>query len=237
MKADTLNLMLDRLESSSIRQRQFVSDASHELKTPLATMRTMIEVAQADPDFSDWPGLLGDLKREDERIAGLVTDLLTLARFDEGAVAGVQEDVDLDQVLGRVAERTLREAPDVAVDVSGIEPSRVRGDSAALERLFWNLSLNAARYGNSRVALSCRETTDGLVVARVLDDGPGIDPSERERVFERFVRLDESRGRHQGGPGLGLAVARAIARSHGGDVRVGESATGTLFEVELPPSR
>ena len=127
--------------------------------------------------------------------------------------------------------------PRLEVDVSGIEPARVRGDSAALERLFWNLSLNAARYGNSRVELSCRVMPDGVVVARVLDDGPGIDPADRERVFERFVRLDESRGRHQGGTGLGLAVARAIARSHGGDVRVGESEAGTLVEVELPPSR
>jgi signal transduction histidine kinase len=235
--ADTLNRMLDRLESASIRQRQFVSDASHELKTPLATMRTMIEVAESDTDFTDWPGLLADLKREDERIEALVADLLTLARFDEGAVAAVRHDVDLDQVLGRVAERTARLAPEVELDVSGIEPARVRGDAAALERLFWNLSLNAVRYGNARIEFSCRVMPSGPVVARVLDDGPGIDPADRERVFERFVRLDESRGRHEGGTGLGLAVARAIARSHGGDVRVGESRSGALVEVELPDSR
>jgi signal transduction histidine kinase len=235
--ADTLNRMLDRLEAASIRQRRFVSDASHELKTPLATMRTMIEVAGSDPEFADWPGLLADLKREDERIESLVADLLTLARLDEGAVAELQEEVDLDQVLGRVAERTARVAPDIAVETSGIEPARVHGDSVSLERLFWNLSLNAARYGNSKVELSCRLLPDGMVVARVLDDGPGIAPADRERVFERFVRLDESRGRHEGGTGLGLAVARAIARSHGGDVRVGDSGEGALLEVELPRSR
>ncbi|NNF88723.1 MAG: HAMP domain-containing histidine kinase [Acidimicrobiia bacterium] len=235
--ADTLNLMLERLESAAIRQRRFVSDASHELKTPLATMRTMIEVAESDPEFSDWPGLLTDLKREDERIESLVADLLTLARFDEGAVAGVQEDVDLDQVLGRVAERTARLAPDMTVVVLGIEPARVRGDAAALERLFWNLSLNAARYGTARIELSCRALPDGVAEVRVSDDGPGIAPADRERVFERFVRLDEARGRHEGGTGLGLAVARAIARSHGGDIRVGESPSGALFEVELPLAR
>jgi signal transduction histidine kinase len=234
--ADTLNRMLDRLEAASISQRQFVSDASHELKTPLATMRTMIEVAQDDPDFDSWSDLLAGLKREDERIEGLVTDLLTLARYDEGAVGGSREEVDIDQVLGRVADRTARAAPDVVVDSSGIEPARVLGNAAALERLFWNLSLNAARYGNSRVALSCHKE-DGKVVARVVDDGPGIVAVDHDRVFERFVRLDEARGRDAGGTGLGLPVARAVARSHGGDVRIVESTTGTTIEVELPSVR
>ena len=234
--ADTLNRMLDRLEAASISQRRFVSDASHELKTPLATMRTMIEVAEADPDFDSWPDLLAGLKREDERIEGLVGDLLTLARYDEGAVGGPRQEVDIDQVMGRVAARTARAAPGVVVDSSGIEPSRVLGDAAALERLFWNLSLNAVRYGDSRVTLSCRET-DGLVTARVADDGPGIDTADHDRVFERFVRLDEARGRDEGGTGLGLSVARVIARSHGGDVRIVESKTGTTIEVELPSLR
>ncbi len=231
--ADTLNRMLDRLESSSVRQRQFVSDASHELKTPLATMRTMIEVAQDDPAFDDWPQLVAGLKREDERIETLVSDLLTLARLDEGALGLTDQEVDLDQVLGRVAERTALTAPHMVVDASGIQPARVRGDSDALERLFWNLSLNATRYGNTRVTLSCRQA-GGRVLARVADDGPGIRPADHERVFERFVRLDESRGRNEGGTGLGLSVARAIARSHGGEVRVAESEEGAAMEVELP---
>ena len=234
--ADTLNRMLDRLEAASISQRQFVSDASHELKTPLATMRTMIEVAEEDPDFDAWPDLLTGLKREDERIDGLVSDLLTLARYDEGAVGGSREEVDLDQVLGRVADRTTRAAPEVVVDTTGIQPARVLGNAAALERLFWNLSLNAARYGNSRVELSCHQVGEA-VVARVVDDGPGIAPADYERVFERFVRLDESRGRDEGGTGLGLAVARAVARSCGGDVRIVDSTAGTTIEVELPSLR
>ena len=234
--ADTLNRMLDRLEAASISQRQFVSDASHELKTPLATMRTMIEVAEDDPDFAAWPDLLAGLKREDERIDGLVSDLLTLARYDEGAVGGSRQEVDLDQVLGRVADRTARAAPDVAVDTSGIEPARVLGNAAALERLFWNLSLNAALYSDSRVELSCYQVGE-IVVVQVADDGPGIAPADRERVFERFVRLDESRGRNEGGTGLGLPVARAVARSHGGDVRVVDSSRGTTIEVRLPSRR
>ncbi|NNC92020.1 MAG: HAMP domain-containing histidine kinase [Acidimicrobiia bacterium] len=234
--ADTLNRMLDRLEGASVSQRQFVSDASHELKTPLATMRTMIEVAEHDPDFDGWPDLLAGLKREDERIEALVTDLLTLARYDEGAAGGTRQEVDVDQVLGRVAVRTARTAPEVVVDGSGILPARVLGNAAALERLFWNLSLNAARYGSSRVTLSSRVTGRSVTV-RVVDDGPGIAPGDHERVFERFVRLDDGRGRDAGGTGLGLAVARAVARSHGGDVRIVHSTPGTTIEVELPALR
>lgn len=234
--ADTLNRMLDRLEAASISQRQFVSDASHELKTPLATMRTMIEVAEADPDFDGWSDLLAGLKREDERIEGLVSNLLTLTRYDEGAIGESRAQVDIDQVLGRVADRTARVAPEVAVDSSGIEPARVLGNAAALERLFWNLSLNAARYGYSRVTLSCH-ASGGTATVRVADDGPGIAPADHERVFERFVRLDEARGRHDGGTGLGLSVARAVARSHGGDVQIVDSISGTTIEVKLPSLR
>jgi signal transduction histidine kinase len=193
-------------------------------------------VAEADPDFETWAELLTGLQREDRRLEGLVSDLLTLARYDEGPVGGPRTEVDIDQVLGRVADRTARAEPQVVVDSSGIEPARVLGDAAALERLFWNLSLNAARYGNSRVALSCHET-GGTVTARVVDDGLGIAAVDHNRVFDRFVRLDEARGRDEGGTGLGLSVARAIARSHGGDVRIVDSTEGTTIEVDLPALR
>lgn len=233
--AETLNHMLERLESAAVRQRRFVSDASHELKTPLATIRTMLEVAEGDPGFEDWAELMAGLKREDERLETLTHDLLTLARIDEGGVVPAANEVNLDQVLGRVAKRTAETFPELTVDTSGIQAARVLGDGAALERLFWNLGSNAARYGNTRVWFECLESARG-VVARVADDGPGIPPEERERVFERFVRLDESRGRHEGGTGLGLPVVRAIAQSHGGVVRVVESA-GTTVEVVLPAIR
>jgi signal transduction histidine kinase len=227
--------MLERLESASLRQRRFVADASHELKTPLAAMRTMLEVARSDPGFEDWPELLASLTSEGERMEGLVSDLLALARFEEGGPLRSRDEVDLDQVLGRVADRTRRSFPAMTVDTSGITPARVRGDAGALERLLWNLASNAGRYGTSRVAFSC-EASDTAVVARVADDGPGVPEAERERVFERFVRLDEARDRVGGGTGLGLAVARAIARSHGGEVRI-TAAPDTTVEVSFPAVR
>jgi signal transduction histidine kinase len=230
--ADTLNRMLDRLESSSQRQRRFVSDASHELKTPLATMRTMLEVAGEDPDFGDWNQLLAGLRQEGARIEGLVGDLLALARFDEGVALSAHE-VDLDQVIGRVAEQTSAGFPAVRFDTDDIDAARVMGDVSTLERMFSNLASNAARHASGRVSFSCGPV-GRTVIARVADDGPGIAGEDRERVFERFVRLDEARGRPEGGTGLGLAVARAIARTHGGDIRVADSDTGAVLEVSLP---
>jgi signal transduction histidine kinase len=230
--ADTLNRMLDRLESSSQRQRRFVSDASHELKTPLATMRTMLEVAGEDPDFGDWNQLLAGLRQEGARIEGLVGDLLALARFDEGVALSAHE-VDLDQVIGRVAEQTSAGFPAVRFDTDHIDAARVMGDVSTLERMFSNLASNAARHASGRVSFSCGPV-GRTVIARVADDGPGIAGEDRERVFERFVRLDEARGRPEGGTGLGLAVARAIARTHGGDIRVADSDTGAVLEVSLP---
>lgn len=231
--AETLNRMLDRLESASVRQRRFVSDASHELKTPLATMRTMLEIATEEPGFSDWPQLMEGLQREESRMAGLVTDLLTLARFDEGAVETAHTEVHLDQLLGRVAERTKASMPSIAVDTSGIHAVRVRGDAYALETLFTNLSVNAAQHAGTGVVISCTANGD-RVLAVIEDDGPGIPSEDRERIFERFVRLDESRQRDSGGTGLGLAVARAIARAHGGDVESVVATQGARLEVDLP---
>ena len=229
----TLNQMLTRLESAAIAQRQFVSDASHELKTPLATIRTMIEVARRDAEFDQWDALLGSLHGEIGRMDALVADLLALARYDEGAPRTAEREVDLDQVLGRVSELTARLYPNVVIDGTGIGAARVTGDEAALERLFANLGANAARHADRLVAFTCRVMGD-RVVASVCDDGPGIPASDRERVFERFVRLDQARARPEGGTGLGLSVARAIARTHGGDVNVVDSDRGAQLEVTLP---
>lgn len=230
--ARTLNGMLDRLEAAATRQRRFVSDASHELKTPLATVRTMLEVAN-EPGFDDWEELLGGLRREGARMEALVADLLVLARFDEVAAVSPRREVDVDQVLGRVAEGTALRNPGLAVDTSGIEPVRVTGEPGALERLFTNLASNAARHAAGRVGFTSRRDGGGAVVL-VTDDGPGIPEEERDRVFERFVRLDEARDRPGGGTGLGLAVARAIARGHGGEVTVRDGAPGAVLHVWLP---
>ena len=164
---------------------------------------------------------------------GLVSDLLALARFDEGVVVSGAAEVDLDQVLGRVAEQIGVGFPEITVETGAIRAARVAGEANALEKLFSNLGTNAARHAAGTVSFTC-EAQDDEVVVRVIDDGPGIPTGDCERVFERFVRLDEARGRPEGGTGLGLAVARAIARTHGGDVRVADSASGTVLEVVLP---
>lgn len=169
-------------------------------------------------------------------MAGLVTDLLTLARFDEGAVETAHTEVHLDQLLGRVAERTQASKPGIRVDTAGIQAVRVRGDAYALETLFTNLGVNATQHAATRVAISC-QGNGNRVLAVVEDDGAGIAPDDRERIFERFVRLDESRQRDSGGTGLGLAVARAIARAHGGDVSSVDTAQGARMEVDLPGLR
>lgn len=230
--AQTLNAMLDRLQASSVRQQRFIADASHELKSPVAAIRTMLEVAETNPDFADWRQLIADLKHEDGRLELLVGDLLTLARSDEGGIPVRRVEIDLDQIVGREAEAAGTRS-DTPVDTSGIEAMRMWGDPNSLAVLFRNLLDNAARYavGGVWVASSIGE---GHAVVRVSDDGPGIPEAERERVFERFVRLDEARSRADGGTGLGLAVARAIAHRHGGDVVVASPTHGgTTMEVRL----
>ncbi|HEY3317141.1 MAG TPA: HAMP domain-containing sensor histidine kinase [Coriobacteriia bacterium] len=233
--AQTMNGMLDRLESAAVRQRQFVADASHELKSPVAAIGMMLDVAESDGERVDRRVLLGDLRAEDERLAALVTDLVTLACADENAVGLRVTDVDLDDVV--IAElAVLRSTTDCAFDLAGLRPVRIRADRARLAQLTRNLLENAARHAGSRVRVSTRAEGDEAVLT-VSDDGTGIAEADRERVFERFVRLDEGRSRSDGGTGLGLAVCRAIARAHGGEIRVADtSETGTTFEVRLPLS-
>lgn len=229
--AATLNDMLERLEAGTAKQRRFVADASHELKSPLAALRTIVDVAERDRSFDG--AIIADLSAEIDRMQALVTDLLFLARHDESPVFDRAEDVDLDQVIA-VAAGKQRGDDAVQIDTSGVSPVRVSGDAARLGQMMRNLIENAVRHAESTVWLESAESNGRAVVA-VSDDGPGVPPAESERVFERFVRLDESRTRDTGGAGLGLAVARAVAREHGGDVRLGEPRHGgATFEVWMP---
>ena len=230
--ATTMNRMLDRLQRSQDRQRRLVSDASHELRSPVAAIRQHAEVAGEHPDATRVDELATAVLNETDRLQGLVEDLLVLARLEEGSES-LTAEVDLDDIVLAEAAR-LRRTSAIEVDASAITAGRVHGNEAALDRMVRNLTDNAGRYARGRVALGLAHA-DGRVVLSVDDDGPGIDPQDRERVFERFVRLDESRGRGTGGTGLGLAIVREVAASHGGEATLGESPLGGLrVEVRLP---
>jgi signal transduction histidine kinase len=229
--AATMNLMLDRLQRSSERQRRFVSDASHELRSPLASLRTQLEVSLAHPEGADWPGVASGVLEEGVRMERLVDDLLALARADEGVVLAHTEELDLGEIVSEEAGRV--EGLEVEADVA---EARLRGDPLALRRVVRNLLDNARRHASSRIVLRVALEED-QVVAVVEDDGTGIPEAEREQVFERFARLEEARDRDAGGTGLGLAVVREIVEAHGGTVVAEEGDEGGARLVVRLPTR
>lgn len=234
--ARTLNGMLGRLESAQATQRRFISDASHELKSPLATLRQYAELARAHPERVDERELGEVVLEEGGRLERLVQAMLVLARADEGALRPERVDVDLDDLLLADAAR-VRGAGAIAVDTTGVQATRVRGDAALLAQLARNLVDNAARHARTGIALAVAPAADGSgsAVITVDDDGDGIPPAERDRVFDRFVRLDDARARDTGGSGLGLSIVREIAHAHGGGVRVEDAPSGgARLRVELP---
>lgn len=234
--ASTMNAMLDRLERSAESQRRFVSDASHELRSPIASIRQHAEVAVAHPERTEVADLADVVRSEAVRLQDLVTGLLELSRLDEGGIR-TRRPVDLDDLaLDAVARARARstagvapardgDAPTVRVDGSAISAARVLGDERVLAGVVRNLVDNAVRHASTRVAVSLTEH-DGFAVLTVDDDGTGVPEDERERVFERFVRLDEARSRDAGGAGLGLAIVRDAVRAHGGDTTVVASPLG-----------
>jgi signal transduction histidine kinase len=231
--AATMNRMLDRLERVRVRERAFIADASHELRSPIAAIRQHAEVALAHPDRTSTIDLARVAHAESLRMQVLVDDLLLLARADEESPRTSRLPVDLDDLVFAEAAR-LRGDAAVTIDTSAVSPVRVDGDWAGLGRMLRNLVDNAARHAGGRVALALAER-DSQAVIYVDDDGPGIAPADRHRVFDRFVRLDESRSRAVGGNGLGLAIVAQIAAAHGGDVAVGDSPLGgARFSVRLP---
>ena len=234
--AVTLNGMVDRLAAAGARQRSFVSDAAHELRNPIASIRTQLEVARLHPDDATWPDTVDGALADLERLSRLVDDLLLLARLDERPVRP-RADVDVAALATQLAAAPRR----LPVRVVAPASAEVSGDRDALGRVLENLLANAERHAAQQVTLEvCREA--GSVVVAVSDDGPGIPEGQRERVFERFARLDESRSRDAGGAGLGLPIVREIVLSHGGTVTLGEpepdhaagAGPGLRVEVRLP---
>jgi signal transduction histidine kinase len=233
--AATMNAMLDRLATSARRQREFVADASHELQSPLARLRAQLDVALAHPATTDWDRLAHDLLVDAGELEALVRDLLFLAKDDEVAgrpTAPPVDLVDLDVVVTEEVAR-LRSTSRVPVDTTAVSAAPVQGSEADLGRLVRNLLENAARHATGRVAVSSA-SADGVVELVVQDDGPGIPPDQRDRVFERFVRLDGARSPGSGA-GLGLAIVATVAARHHGTVSAADrDGGGTTVTVRLP---
>lgn len=231
--AGTFNAMLARLEASVAEQRRFVSDASHELKSPVAAIRIMLETMRDHPDAVDVNELLDDLMGENERVSGIVSDLLLLARQDEGVSRLNKEPIDICDLLYEEAA-LLKGRTTSEVDVSDVQPVVCSADHEALSHAVRNLMDNAARYAKTRVKVSCAQAGDAVRIT-VSDDGKGIAPEDRERVFGRFVRLEEGRSRKEGSTGLGLAVVKTVAEQHGGTAMFVEPELGGATAVlEIP---
>jgi signal transduction histidine kinase len=245
--AQTFNDLLERIAIAADRQRRFVADAAHELRTPLATLRARLEIDLRHPPEGEGNAKIADTRQlslqQVTRLAALVDDLLQLARLDADPRLH-RRPIDLDDLVWETV-REAREGGAPHLDTTGISPVRVLGDPVALHRVIRNLIRNAVRYADQTVTvrlfrdsppagIRASASAGGIAMLIISDDGPGIPPADRERVFERFVRLDEGRARDAGGTGLGLAIVADIVTAHGGRVRIDDNHPGAKVWVELP---
>ena len=230
--AQTMNEMLGRLEDAYARQGRFVSDASHELQTPIASLRARLEVDLAHPDQVNWLDTERAALDDVTELQRLVEDLLTLARLSTETQESGREIVDLDDVVLREAER-IQTRGRVRLDLHGVSSGQVEGAAPQLQRVIRNLLDNAERHATSTITLSVAER-DHEVEVVVADDGPGIPIDARDRIFERFTRLDDVRTPQSEGTGLGLAIAREIAQAHDGTLTIEDNEPGARFVLRLP---
>jgi signal transduction histidine kinase len=230
--ATTLNAMLDRLDRANTKQRRFVGDAAHELRSPIASLRVQLEVAERTSHSAD----VGELTREAlidvDRLSRLIDDLLALARSDERGALTSRAPIRLDELVTDV----LSAYQDQPVSVQPAELTRVIaiGDRNGLQRVLVNLVDNAVRYAHSSVRVGAGTAEHDWVYLSVTDDGPGIPADKREQVFDRFYRLDTARSREAGGTGLGLSIAREIVAAHGGQIQLADNHPGLAVRVLLP---
>jgi signal transduction histidine kinase len=236
--ADTFDAMLARLDAAFAAQRQFLADASHELRNPLAIIRTNLDVALADPDADpeELRQSLVVVQRASDRMSHLVDDLLALARGQ--ALEVRSELVDLGAAVADASDELFLSAKrrDITLDRTIVPGVVVSGDYDALKRAVSNLLENAVRYAppGSRVRLAVGSERSRAWVS-VSDEGPGLAPEDQRRVFDRFWRADKGRSRAEGGTGLGLAIVRQIANSHGGEVQLqSKVGVGSTFTIWLP---
>jgi signal transduction histidine kinase len=228
--AHTMNTMLERLEDASVRQRSFVSDAAHELRSPLAAMRAELEIVGVENPSrvqATVERMQGTLKRMER----LVEDLLVLATAEEQGIK-LDSDVDLDEIVLRQTE-ALRATSALTVNLRGVNAARVRGHRDSLERAIANLIDNAERHAATTVTIELVRD-NGVAELVVADDGRGIAAADRSRVFDRFARVDDARDRTHGGAGLGLAIARRIVEEHGGSIEIKAAGKGARFVVRFP---
>ncbi|MGW2183076.1 HAMP domain-containing sensor histidine kinase [Streptomyces sp. NPDC001732] len=229
--ARTFNDLLARLDTATRRQRRFIADAAHELRTPLSTLHTRLEVVVRHPGSADWGALAPGLLRETERLSRLVDDLLQLARLDARPRLRFRP-VDLDEIVFTEV-RQARRRTRLVIDQHAVGAARVEGDEDALARVVRNLLDNALHHSATRVDVSLH-VLDGTARLVVADDGPGIPEADRERVFGRFTRLDDARARDTGGSGLGLAIVRDVVTAHHGSTRIEDNHPGARLVVLLP---
>ncbi|GAA4604430.1 ATP-binding protein [Actinoallomurus liliacearum] len=232
--AETMNQMLARLEDSVLRQRRFVADASHELRSPLAALRTTLDVALAHSDRAPWPTVASRAADQTARLERLIQDLLRLAKADEHTLVGHRQAVHVGDLVRDVVSAAPVRALTIDIDIDLAEDVCLYGNRADLGRLVRNVLDNAVRYARAKVTVTVVATPDTVRI-HVLDDGPGIPAGDRERVFDRFVRLDASRDRASGNSGLGLAIAREIASAHEGRIWAADTPEpGAHVAIELP---
>ncbi|GAA4825480.1 sensor histidine kinase [Nocardioides caeni] len=230
--ARTMNDMLARLQRARDRQEQFVGDASHELRSPLSSLRQVAEVARAHPEAVGHEELSETVLEEALRMQAIVDQLLLLARMGDGRPRTAPTEIDLDDLVLSDVRRIRRLG--LTVDATGVGAARVVGDAVALGQVVRNLVDNAARHAEGALRVSLGDQSGGVVLT-VEDDGAGIPEPDRDRVFDRFVRLDDARTRDAGGSGLGLAIVREVVTAHGGSVTVdGSDLGGARFVVRLP---
>jgi len=230
--AETMNAMLQRLEDSAHRQRRFVADASHELRSPLAGIRTTLEVGLAHPDRAPWPVIAQRAAEQSIRLEQLLQELMILAKADEQALTGRLEETDVRPLLTDL----VRDLPATATSIQVTLPPHLQtvGNPRNLTRLFGNVLDNAVRHAATTVKIAGWATGPHIII-EISDDGPGIPDCERERIFDRFVRLDSSRVRTTGSSGLGLALAREIASAHHGDIQAADHPDGgARLIIRLP---
>lgn len=231
--ARTMNAMLERVQQATDRQRQFVADASHELRSPLTRIRSELEIGLAHPEAAPPQETLQEALTDTKQLQQLVDDLLFLARSESGVHLRPDTVVDLDDLLLKEVAG-LKARGQVQVDVWAVSAGRVTGDPHQLVRAITNLVSNAERYATRTVSFELHESAGHTVLA-ITDDGPGIPADQRRAVFERFTRLDSSRSREAGGAGLGLAIVHDIVARHGGTVVISEAhPTGARIVMSFP---